>query len=377
MSRYGRRVSRSLIGVLIVTLILGLVFYLKNIKSTQAQETSPGSGVSATALTQKSANQTPPAKVFAAVPGNVQKPATQPAAFTARTPTPGPSAMTIVAREAAAAPATRPVGLPGNPPPSDSTPARDPLAEATARKNSGDLLGARRSLNAALLSGALSAADAETARKTLADINQTVVFSTKRFADDEFGGTYSVQSGDLLKKIAEQHEIPWELLGRLNGLSDPRKLRAGATLKVIRGPFNVVVTKSKFTMDLYLGPAGEKGSMYITTFPVGLGKDDSTPTGTWMVEVHKKLKNPTYYSPRGEGVIDSGDPKNPLGDRWIGLSGIDGHAVGQSSYGIHGTIDDTSIGKQSSMGCIRMHNADVELVFDLLTEGKSVVVVRN
>ena len=38
MGRYGRRVSRSLIGVLIITLVLGLAFYLKDIGSTRASE---------------------------------------------------------------------------------------------------------------------------------------------------------------------------------------------------------------------------------------------------------------------------------------------------------------------------------------------------
>ena len=138
-----------------------------------------------------------------------------------------------------------------------------------------------------------------------------------------------------------------------------------------------MVSKSKFTLDIYLGTPGEPGSMFITTYGVGLGKDDSTPTGTWMAEAGKKIKNPVYYSPRGEGVTDADDPKNPLGERWIGLTGIDGHAIGKSSYGIHGTIDETSIGKQESMGCIRMKNADVELVFDLVVDGKSIVVVKD
>jgi lipoprotein-anchoring transpeptidase ErfK/SrfK len=29
------------------------------------------------------------------------------------------------------------------------------------------------------------------------------------------------------------------------------------------------------------------------------------------------------------------------------------------------------------MGCIRMHNEDVEVVFDLLAEGKSMVIVKD
>jgi len=257
------------------------------------------------------------------------------------------------------------------------TTSKNPLTDAQARKDSADLLGARRILNDALLSGRLSASEIDAAKKQIAEINQVVVFSPKRFADDEFGGTYSVQSGDRLTKIAEKHEIPWQFLLRLNGMSDPKKLRAGQTLKVVHGPFNLVVSKSKFNMDIYLGAPGEKGSMYITSFPVGLGKDDSTPTGTWMAEAGKKIKNPVYYSPRGEGIIAADDPKNPLGEYWIGLAGTDGHAVGKTSYGIHGTIDPDSIGKQMSMCCIRLKNEDIAQVYAALLDGKSIVIVKD
>jgi len=131
-------------------------------------------------------------------------------------------------------------------------------------------------------------------------------------------------------------------------------------------------------MDIYLGGfPGEKSSMFVTEYQVGLGKDDSTPTGTWMVEAGHKLKNPIYYSPRGEGVIAADDPKNPLGGFWIGLAGTDGKAVGQESYGIHGTIEPDSIGKQSSMGCIRMPNEAIPVVYDMLVEGKSLVMVKE
>ena len=164
---------------------------------------------------------------------------------------------------------------------------------------------------------------------------------------------------------------------RLNGISDPRRVQAGRTLKIVRGPFHAVVDKSEFVMEIYLGSPGEAGSLYVAGFPVGLGADDSTPTGTWSVETHKKIKNPTYFSPRGEGVIEADDPENPLGEFWIGLTGIDGQAVGKESYGIHGTIEPDSIGKQASMGCIRMAKDDIALVFELLVEGKSTVIVRD
>jgi len=253
------------------------------------------------------------------------------------------------------------------------------LADAGAKAQTGDLLAARKILNDALESGKLDSASAGAARAQIAELNQTIVFSTQKFPGDEYGGVYAVRPGDMMRRIAEQYGVTWELLCRLNGMADPRHLRSDSTLKVIQGPFSAVVTKRAFTLDLYLGSTpGSPGSMYVCTFPVGLGREDSTtPTGTWMCEIHRKLKEPTYYSPRGEGVVPSGDPKNPLGHRWIGLVGIDGQAVGQQSYGIHGTIDDSSIGKTASLGCIRMHNADVELVFDLLVEGKSIFVVKD
>jgi lipoprotein-anchoring transpeptidase ErfK/SrfK len=255
--------------------------------------------------------------------------------------------------------------------------ASRPLADAQAKLDGGDLIAARQAYNDALSSGRLSDSETDSAKKQIMQIDQTLVFSTKRFPNDPLGGVYTVKPGERLSAIAAAHDVTWELLLRLNNMTDPRKLRSGQALKVINGPFHVVVTKSKFTMDVYLGSPGEHGSMFITSYPVGLGKDDSTPTGTWMVEPHHKIKHPTYYSPRGEGVIAADDPKNPLGPFWIGLSGTDGQAVGKASYGIHGTIEPDSIGKMASLGCVRMHNEDVAVVFELLVEGKSTVIVKD
>src|SRR4029453_10517835 len=126
-----------------------------------------------------------------------------------------------------------------------------------------------------------------------------------------------------------------------NGLADARRLRAGSTIKVLKGPFHAVVNKSSFRLDLYLGglPGSGADVMYVTSYPVGLGKDNSTPVGKWQVEADRKVKNPVYYSPRGEGEIAADDPKNPLGEFWIGLAGLEGEAVGKESYGIHGTLE--------------------------------------
>jgi lipoprotein-anchoring transpeptidase ErfK/SrfK len=249
------------------------------------------------------------------------------------------------------------------------------LVEGKGKLDAGDLLGGRKILNDALLSGTLSAADTNLAKRMMAEANRVIVFSPRRFTADAFQGTHTVQPGEKLQKIAATEGVSWEFLGQINNLSDPKRMRSGATLKTIVGPFHAVVNKAAFTMDIWLGSPGKAGGMYVTTLPVGLGRDDSTPTGTWMAG--GKLKNPAYFSPRGEGVIAADDPKNPLGEYWISLQGIDGQAMGKMSYGIHGTIDPDSIGRQSSMGCIRLRDADIALVYELLVDGKSIIVVRD
>jgi LysM repeat protein len=314
-------------------------------------------------------------------------------------PAPAPLLSADSAPDAGAAPATQPAPelSPTNSPPMIDAPdhiaqpaeyqtaaTTEPsvsvssiISSAQSDIDNGRLLSARAQLNDALQNGELTDSQVESVRSMISQINQTVVFGRQRFADDPYGGTYVVQPGDSLARIALAHDCTWEMIGRINGI-DPKHLRAGATIKVIEGPFFAVIDKHKFTMDLYLGGLpGEKSSMYVTTYKVGLGKDDSTPIGTWMVEPHRKLKHPTYYSPRGEGVIPADDPKNPLGGYWIGLTGTEGQAVGKMSYGIHGTIDPDSIGKQSSLGCIRLHTDDIAMVYDMLVEGKSMVVLKE
>ena len=107
------------------------------------------------------------------------------------------------------------------------------------------------------------------------------------------------------------------------------KLRSGQWIKIPNGPFHCVITKSDYRLDVYLGSPGEAGSLFVTSFPVGLGKDNSTPTGTWIVAAGGKAHPATYYSPRGEGVIAADDPKNPLGGYWMGLTGVAGNALGK------------------------------------------------
>ena len=45
-------------------------------------------------------------------------------------------------------------------------------------------------------------------------------------------------------------------------------------------------------------------------------------------------------------------------------------------FGLHGTIDPDSIGKEKSMGCVRMGSDDIALIYELLTEKVSVIKIE-
>jgi len=206
-------------------------------------------------------------------------------------------------------------------------------------------------------------------RADLVRIGNETIFSSQIFDDDAFVGRHIVKTGETLGKIAKQFQITADLLVRINHIKNKNVIRVGQTLKVVQGPFRAEISKGRFRMDVYLD------NTFVKSFPVGTGAQDSTPTGEWVVK--DKLVNPTYYPARGGNIIAADDPANPLGERWIALKGVSGEAVGQQRYGIHGTIDPNSIGKNVSLGCIRLHNADVEFLYDLLIVGKSKVMITS
>ncbi len=166
-----------------------------------------------------------------------------------------------------------------------------------------------------------------------------------------------IGAGDRLQTIASQQKLSWEYLAQLNQI-DPKRIRAGQRLKLIRGPFAAVVELDRFTMTVHLQ------GYYVKEYTVGVGKDGASPLGKHTVI--DKVVNPQYTAPDGK-VLDGDDPANPLGERWINLG---------NSYGIHGTIEPDSIGKAASRGCIRLGNDDVIEVYNFLVNGSEVVIRR-
>ncbi len=269
-----------------------------------------------------------------------------------------------------------PAALIGQTSPNESTGrASAAIAHGQQLFQQGKPLEARKILNDLLIGQAanLSVADTHAVRQILAQINQTLVFSPRAVAGDPFAEYYKVQPGDFLSTIAPRYNVPYQLIELINNVS-ARRIRVGQRIKVIHGPFHAVVSKSGYRMDVYLAGSGGQ-RVYVRSFRVGLGEDDSTPLGTWIVRRGSKLSNPGWTNPRTGKVYGSDDPANPIGEYWIGLQGIDENTKGLVGYGIHGTIEPDSVGKQVSMGCIRLKADDIDMVYKLLTDGQSTVAV--
>jgi len=231
----------------------------------------------------------------------------------------------------------------------------------------GDLPAARLALSQAMATD-LSETDEAFARDELERLAQVLLFSRAVIPEDPLTGTHVVGGGDSINAIARKCKVSEDLLVSINHLAEPSRLAVGQRIKVIYGPFHAVISKSAHRMDVFLDDA------CVRRFRVGLGTNGGTPLGVWVVQ--NKLRNPEWTDPATGRRYLADDPDNPIGERWIGLRGIDGESLGRVGFGIHGTIDPESIGENMSMGCIRMLPEDVAFVYDLLVEGQSQIVIQ-
>jgi hypothetical protein len=287
-----------------------------------------------------------------------------------RNPDPAPTlAPAAIAPPAPAAPASFGPGVPGD--------LAAVLGQAQEKRAAGDLVASRQLFSRVLADARTPEADRATLRGMLSEINEDLVFSPRIAAGDPFVSSYVVQPGDGLIKIAQALKAPpdYRLIARINRTS-AKALRIGQKLKIITVPFHAVVSKSAFRLDVWMGPIDKPEQwVYVRSFGVGLGAADSeTPIGTFVVKKGSKLVNPPWTHPKTGEHFEGGSARNPLGKFWIGLEGT-GESSAYAGYGIHGTIEPDSIGQRRSMGCVRLADADIALMYELMGERLSTVQI--
>lgn len=110
--------------------------------------------------------------------------------------------------------------------------------------------------------------------------------------------------------------------------------------------YYIIIDTNEKILTLY------KENEYFKTYPVAVGKKNTpTPKGNFKI-ISKSL-----------------NPGGPYGSRWMALSVPGGH------YGIHGTNNPDSIGKETSKGCIRLQNEDVIELYNLVSIGTEVEII--
>jgi hypothetical protein len=178
-----------------------------------------------------------------------------------------------------------------------------------------------------------------------------------------------VEKGDSLisvrKRVVAAHSgllMCTGLIARANGLTG-EVIHPGQTLRIPTDPVRMLVDLDGH-WALYL-----MGDEAVEAWEVGVGKPGSeTRAGDYRVG--DKRRDPMWF-PVGEAPVPFGDPRNPLGTRWIELEGVDGRTT---HLGIHGTNDPASVGRDASEGCLRMRNEEVEALFEIIPQGTVVLI---
>ena len=241
------------------------------------------------------------------------------------------------------------------------------LAQAQDNISKRKIIAARNMLND-VFAMPLTPVVRENLRKQMAVLAEQWLFNKAVLIGDNLCGTYRVRPGDVLSVIARQHKVPYELLMKINNISNPKSLQVGQALKVVNGPFHVIAYCSDFSMDLYLQ------NTYIRSYKIGTGKEGKdTPLGRWRVKAGGKLVRPTWTDPETNVTYNANDPGYPLGSGYIALEGIEPKTKDISGIAIHGTKDEETISTRSSGGCIRLFNGDLIELFNMLESGYSEV----
>ncbi|HDK7155398.1 TPA: L,D-transpeptidase [Clostridium botulinum] len=113
-----------------------------------------------------------------------------------------------------------------------------------------------------------------------------------------------------------------------------------------RAIYRIVINTKAHTLTLF------RDNNVYKTYKVAVGKPSTpTPKGTFKI-INRAI-----------------NPGGPFGARWLGLN------IPYGDYGIHGTNNPSSIGKNVSNGCIRMFNNQVIELSNLVPIGTTVTIV--
>lgn len=233
------------------------------------------------------------------------------------------------------------------------------LQQIAEREAADDLVGARLIYRQLLIRKDADEIRAFVERK-IGDINTTLLFSDRPMPEKT---KHRIEAGDLIAKLTKKYGNTQDFLLKANGIEKPELLRIGRGLWVMDNPvFELTVFKKGGSAVLTLN------GRFFKRYVIGVGKSEASPKGTYRVS--GRIKNPNDSGSEKDEKEET-DSKNTLGTCWLALAATD-ETPAVNNFGLHGTWNESSLGRPSDAGYIRFRNADIEELYVLLPLGSLV-----
>lgn len=181
----------------------------------------------------------------------------------------------------------------------------------------------------------------------------------------EAGGTYVVQAGDSLSRIAQAHGLTMQQLMRANAIINPEVVYVGQTLRIpgadaAAAPVSIATAPAvgerwilvNLTQQTLTAYQGDTAVMYTH---VSTGKP-STPTVPGEFRIYAKIEMQDMSGP-GYHIEDV---------PWVMF--YDG------DFAIHGAYWHAAFGTPTSRGCVNMRQEEARSLFDWASVGTRVVI---
>lgn len=192
------------------------------------------------------------------------------------------------------------------------------------------------------------------AEALLGEVNVELILSPRPIPEKV---EYTIQPGDSINALAKKFGATVDVIQKGNRVTSS-VIRPGDRLRIFTGKFSIQVSKKDNSLVLMMN------DKFFKRYAVGTGEYGKTPVGSFTIR--DRVPQPTWW--KDGKAIPYGDTNNVLGTHWLALD--------VPGYGIHGTWQPDTIGRQASAGCIRLVNAEIEELFTLVPVGTPVTITE-